>query len=395
MPLETIKTNLKTKAFETPSKLWYSLMGSPYPVAIWRLPNGSFVYGISDLRPQIQKYQKLEDAGKGFYVNSFLNHHPSVPQLIKSDLMVKWHNKKCIQTFLDARLNDQDINNFQKALGVTKQVLHQQTTIPPNNGFRSDVVEAVQSIKKGIFEKVVLSRFHDQTLPDDFDLMVAFEAACKAYPNAFVYLISTPNFGCWLGATPETLLEVDNNLFKTVSLASTQKLRANQTMDEVAWTQKEIEEQAMVSRYIIDCFKKIRLREYRENGPKTIQAGRMAHLKTIYEVDMEEVNMPELASTMLELLNPTSAVCGMPLRPALDFIKKHEKYDRELYAGFLGPINMEGYTHLFVNLRCMKIMGQTGRFYAGAGITENSNAEKEYEETQLKMQTLKKIIFRP
>ena len=85
----------------------------------------------------------------------------------------------------------------------------------------------------------------------------------------------------------------------------------------------------------------------------------------------------------------------MPLQPALNFIKKHEKYDRELYAGFLGPINMDGYTHLFVNLRCMKIMGRTGRFYAGAGITENSNPEKEFEETQLKMQTLKKIIFRP
>jgi isochorismate synthase len=162
-------------------------------------------------------------------------------------------------------------------------------------------------------------------------------------------------------------------------------------MNEVAWTQKEIEEQAMVSRYIIDCFKKLRLREYKENGPKTVQAGRMAHLKTIYEVDMEEVNIPELASTMLELLNPTSAVCGMPLQPALDFIKEYE----ELYAGFLGPINMDGYTHLFVNLRCMKIMGQTGRFYAGAGITENSHPEKEFEETQLKMQTLKKIIFRP
>ena len=169
MPLETAKINLKTKAFETPSELWHSLMGSRYPVAIWRLPNESFVYGISDLRPQIQKYQKLEDAGKGFYVNPFLKHHPSLPQLIKSDLMVKWHKKKCIQTLFDTRLNDQDINNFQKALGITKQVLHQQKTLIPNNGFRSDVVKAVQSIKKGIFEKVVLSRFHDLTLPDDLN----------------------------------------------------------------------------------------------------------------------------------------------------------------------------------------------------------------------------------
>ena len=393
MPLQTTKTNLNTIAFKTPSILWHSLMGSNYPVAIWRLPNDSYVYGISDLRPQIQKHQKLEDAGKGFYVNPFLKHHPTNPQLIKSDLMVKWHKKQWIQTSFDTRLNDQDINDFQKTLRITTGVLHQET-VTPNNEFCNDVVEAVQSIKGGIFEKVVLSRFDDQTLPDDFDLMIAFDAACKAYPNAFVYMISTPNFGCWLGATPETLLEINNNVFKTVSLASTQKLSANQTMNEVAWTQKEIQEQAMVSRYIIDCFKKIRLREYLENGPKTIQAGRMAHLKTIYEVDMEAVNIPELASTMLELLNPTSAVCGMPLQPALDFIKKHEKYDRELYAGFLGPINMDGYTHLFVNLRCMKIMGQTGRFYAGAGITENSNPEKEFEETQLKMQTLKKIIFR-
>ena len=393
MPLQTTKTNLNTIAFKTPSILWHSLMGSNYPVAIWRLPNDSYVYGISDLRPQIQKHQKLEDAGKGFYVNPFLKHHPTNPQLIKSDLMVKWHKKQWIQTSFDTRLNDQDINDFQKTLRITTEVLHRET-VTPNNEFCNDVVEAVQSIKGGIFEKVVLSRFDDQTLPDDFDLMIAFDAACKAYPNAFVYMISTPNFGCWLGATPETLLEINNNVFKTVSLASTQKLSANQTMNEVAWTQKEIQEQALVSRYIIDCFKKIRLREYLENGPKTIQAGRMAHLKTIYEVDMEAVNIPELASTMLELLNPTSAVCGMPLQPALDFIKKHEKYDRELYAGFLGPINMDGYTHLFVNLRCMKIMGQTGRFYAGAGITENSNPEKEFEETQLKMQTLKKIIFR-
>ena len=394
MALQTTKTHLNTLTFETPSALWSALMDSAYPVAIWRLPNDPCVHGISDLRPQIQNHQNLEDAGKGFYINPFLKHHPTQPQLIKGDLMIKWHQKKCVQTSFDVRLSDQDISDFQKALGDTNRAFHQRIA-SPDHGFRSDVVEAVQSIKKGIFDKVVLSRFDDQTLPENFELMKAFEAACEAYPNAFVYLVSTPNFGCWLGATPETLLEINDHQFKTVSLASTQKLRADQTLNEVAWTQKEIEEQAMVSRYIIDCFKKIRLREYLENGPKTVQAGRMAHLKTVFQVDMEAVNMPELGSTMLELLNPTSAVCGMPLQPALDFIKEYEKYDRELYAGFLGPINMEGHTHLFVNLRCMKIMGTTGRFYAGAGITENSNPEKEFEETQLKMQTLKRIVFQP
>jgi isochorismate synthase len=207
-------------------------------------------------------------------------------------------------------------------------------------------------------------------------------------------LIYGPEFGSWFGATPETLIKIDGGNFQTVSLAGTQQLSTDQSLNEVAWTQKEIEEQAMVSRYIINCFKKIRLREFTENGPKTARAANLAHLKTEYDVDMHAVNMPQLGSIMLNLLHPTSAVCGMPLQESLDFIKTHENYDRELYAGFLGPININQSSHIFVNLRCMKIMNRTGRFYAGAGITEDSNPDKELEETKMKMDTLKRIIYK-
>ena len=77
--------------------------------------------------------------------------------------------------------------------------------------------------------------------------------------------------------------------------------------------QKDIEEQALVERYVISCFKKIRLREYDEHGPKTMIAGNVLHLKTEFEVDMVATNFPQLGSVMLNLLHPTSAVCGMPL----------------------------------------------------------------------------------
>ncbi|MCK5278956.1 MAG: chorismate-binding protein, partial [Cyclobacteriaceae bacterium] len=101
---------------------------------------------------------------------------------------------------------------------------------------------------------------------------------------------------------------------------------------------------------------------------------------------------PQLGSVMLELLHPTSAVCGMPKEPAKSFIIENEGFDREYFSGFLGPVNVQGETNIFVNLRCMKLMKHHAKLFAGAGIISNSNPEKEWNETEIKMQTLLKVL---
>jgi isochorismate synthase len=95
---------------------------------------------------------------------------------------------------------------------------------------------------------------------------------------------------------------------------------------------------------------------------------------------------------MLELLHPTSAVCGMPRQASLDFIKENEGFDRKLYSGYLGPVNLLGETNLFVNLRCMSLSQKQAVIYAGAGVTADSNPEKEWQETELKCETLLNIL---
>lgn len=143
-----------------------------------------------------------------------------------------------------------------------------------------------------------------------------------------------------------------------------------------------------MSRYIIECFKKIRLREYAESGPQTVKAGNLLHLRTDYKIDTKAVNFPQLSTVMLDLLHPTSAVCGTPKSSALRFIEHYEAYDRTYYSGFLGPVNVNNESHLFVNLRTMKIEGDQAILYAGAGITESSVPEQEWNETEMKCQTL-------
>ena len=99
---------------------------------------------------------------------------------------------------------------------------------------------------------------------------------------------------------------------------------------------------------------------------------------------------------MLELLHPTSAVCGMPKDAATDFIMNNENYNRAFYSGFLLNLDTkanEKELHIFVNLRTMKIEGNKATLYAGCGITADSNPEKEWNETEIKTQTLEKVLL--
>ncbi len=258
--------------------------------------------------------------------------------------------------------------------------------------FLKYVSKSVTAIKSGTFQKVVPARSKQISLTDQFDLFTNFNRLCEAYPNAFISVVSIPDVGTWMGATPEVLISVDQDSFETAALAGTQKHDADLPLSEVAWTQKEIEEQAMVSRYIINCFKKIRLREFEEVGPKTVIAANLIHLKTSFKVDMKATDFPDLGKVMLNLLHPTSAVCGMPKASAADFIKRYENGNREYYCGYLGPISSQGKINLFVNLRCMQLLDNSAILYAGAGVTEDSIPEKEWLETALKMNTLLNII---
>ena len=82
----------------------------------------------------------------------------------------------------------------------------------------------------------------------------------------------------------------------------------------------------------------------------------------------------------------------MPKEAAAKFISENEAHARKYYSGFIGPVNNNQDTHLFVNLRCMEIFKGHAVLYAGAGITEDSNPEKEWLETEMKFNTLLNVI---
>ena len=370
------------------------------PLAVWRAPHQKEVnLMVSFSNAQEVERPDLETSEKGFIFSPF-NPKSNATLFIKSDFHVSFDFDEVIQhedlTSEENVLQAKFFIQLKQQLQKPEEKLNYHVKGQEKKGADLDYKDLVQlgvdAIKNNEFQKVVPARSKAISLNVDFDLITKYLQFCDAYANAFVSIVSMPETGTWLGATPELLLEVNHSQFKTVALAGTQRRDIAKPISDTAWTQKEIEEQALVSRYIINCFKKIRLREYEEKGPKTIIAGNLLHLKTEFEVDMKETNFPELGTVMLELLHPTSAIAGMPKEAALNFIQQHEGFDRSFYSGYLGPVQNEQKTSIFVNLRCMQLLENSAILYAGAGVTEDSVAEKEFEETEMKFNTLLNIL---
>lgn len=377
----------------TIDELLSKLINSSYAFACWRLPHSDQrEMAISLQGPQVIK-ESISTAGKGFVINAFTNSHPIKPTLISADIHVTENdvqvNPKVSADQMDAFV-DQMVRLEPRKTGARRKSENAKTG--ELKDFETLVQRAKSVISSGDLEKVVLARYEDHKLPSNFDAAATFSKLIESHADAFCSLFSVGNQELWMGATPELIISQNEETFETVSLAGTKAILPDQSLSEIAWTQKEIEEQAFVSRYVINCFKKIRLREFHEHGPKTIRAGHLAHLKTSYQVSYKRLQFDDLADQMLELLHPTSAVCGMPLEGAGAFIMENEEFDREYYSGFLGPVNFDSKINLFVNLRCVKIMHDQVRYFGGAGITEDSVPAHELKETSLKMAVMRDLI---
>jgi isochorismate synthase len=252
--------------------------------------------------------------------------------------------------------------------------------------YLNDIAETIRVIQTTKLSKVIVSRIIPAKRRSE-SLGELYMQLRRQTPNALVYLVNLPGAGLWMGATPEVLLQSKGKTLETVSLAGTQSRRDDW---DYRWHTKEIEEQAFVSRYMLDVFYKFNIHPYTTQGPETLESGSVAHLKTSFNFSAKKVE-GRLGEFVAEL-HPTPAVCGLPKSKAHRFISTIERHQRRYYSGYLGPWRMNDCIRLFVNLRCMEITADKYLLYAGGGITGRSVPSEEWEETKKKATTLLSAI---
>ena len=252
--------------------------------------------------------------------------------------------------------------------------------------YSEKVAKTIEKIKRRKAYKIVLSRFKEFPLKD-FSVELLLNRLFSIYPTAFRYIWYHPQTGLWCGATPETLVQVEKDSFKTMALAGTQPLTDKVP---VVWGPKELDEQQLVTDAITNSLQRV-TSVLKVSNPHTHKAGSLLHLRT--DITGILKNGKATLTTIAAALHPTPAVCGTPQKFAKEFIHENEGYDREFYTGFLGPIRENGATaSLMVNLRCMKIENNTARIFVGGGITIGSQPSDEWQETQNKMQTMLQVL---
>jgi len=334
--------------------------------AVYRIPGENYLRFVAADSTAIQAYYDIEELNqkKGFVI---------APFHISGEFPII-----CLE-------------GEEKLLDIPELIISEQDTFESSvphisTGYQKRFKRFITPLREGFFDKLVLTRRASYERKEDFSPSIAFLKACQRYIRSYVYMLHTPITGTWLGSTPEILLTGEKSLWQTASVAGTQPL-VNGNLPLV-WSEKNYEEQQLVSDYIYNQLSSVDLHPEVE-GPYAIQAGELAHLKSDIRFTLPD---NEHLGDLIKLLYPTPAICGLPKGDAYRFIIEREGYDRLYYTGFLGWLDPEGKSDLYINLRCMHVTNTELMLYAGGGLLPYSTASEEWQETEIKLRTMKALI---
>ncbi|MFK7757636.1 MAG: chorismate-binding protein [Flavobacteriales bacterium] len=242
--------------------------------------------------------------------------------------------------------------------------------------YSDSFIAAFGKLSSEELEKIILSRL--KSIPFNTKEILNYLFYLKASnTKAFTYLLTSPETGTWIGATPERLVQFYDSKFQSMALAGTKPYVKNETPK---WSAKEIHEHEIVANEIEEVLKST-ASEYRRNPRENHKSGAVQHLKTEFSFATQNIHQ------FIKELHPSSAISGKPKVPALETIREIETHYRALYTGYLG-FERENEVNYFVNLRCMQVHKESATLYLGGGITKESILEDEWAETEHKAQSL-------
>ncbi len=265
--------------------------------------------------------------------------------------------------------------------------------------YRAQVNAARHAIARGELEKVVLARSLRVRHDGRFDLRALLRRLSRLYPTCVTFAAARDR-GCFLGATPERLIALRGDRVCTGAVAGSAPRGHSPEEDDrlgraLLESKKEQVEHAVVVRSIARALAPICDELSVPESPSLLRIEGIQHLETAIEGRLgagSSASLLELAAR----LHPTPAVGGAPTPAALEWIDRCEGLDRGWYAGGIGWVDRSGGGELRVGLRSGLIRPADGNhaaaeealLFAGGGIVADSHADRELEETRIKLRAL-------
>ena len=264
--------------------------------------------------------------------------------------------------------------------------------MPPAH-YEEAVARAIQRIRAGELQKVVLAREVEVHAPIDHDPAALVGLLREAFSSCFVFAVGRGE-ATFLAASPELLVRREGQRASTVALAGSIRRSADPAVDDHLGEQllrsdKDREENAIVARHIARALSPYAVWITAAPEPALVRVANIQHLGTPIRAQLAS---PIGAIELAAVLHPTPAVGGKPRELAERLIPALEGLDRGWYASPVGWTDALGDGEFCVALRCALLRGPLARCYAGSGIVRDSDPSAELAETEVKLQALLPVL---
>lgn len=337
-------------------------------------------------------------------VNRANSHYYFLPQIELTRLNTHWQLSVNLPTAKQA-MAEAGYDKAQLVANLARLIAPAPTPLPQTYRIESRhhfpefkqwsqlVTTALTAIEQQCFAKVVLARKTVLTLNRPLSATQFLQQSRQLNQQSFHFIFAINADDYFVGSTPERLFRRDAACLQTEALAGTAARSTNKAEDRTLanWLlhdkknryENRLVKEDLLSRLRARC-RKLQV----ASRPELIRLRKVQHLKHKISAQlMAGVDDAEL----LTCLQPTAAIAGLPRQPALDFITKHEPFDRGWYSGALGYIGQQQ-SEFCVAIRSARVRGCELQLFAGAGIVPGSEPQSEWQELERKTATLLTLL---
>lgn len=259
------------------------------------------------------------------------------------------------------------------------------------DAWRQRVAAAVERIRSGGLDKVVLAREVQLTAGEPLDERVLLRRLATAYPECWTFAVSG-----LIGATPELLIRRNGAQVTSRVLAGTIKRDSDSSTDgQLARALMSSDKDLVEHLYAVESVAAALARHCTDlqvpDSPRLLQLANVQHLATdVTGMLADDSSAIALAAS----LHPTAAVCGTPTERALGVIAELEGIERGRYAGPVGWVDANGDGEFGIALRCGQLADdrRSITLYAGCGIVAGSTPESEWAESEAKLAAMRNAL---
>ena len=260
--------------------------------------------------------------------------------------------------------------------------------------YEAAVAGAVERIRGGEFDKLVLAREVRVTAPSAHSAAALFGALRESFGSCFCFCVGTPE-AAFVGASPELLVRRSGAVAATVALAGSARRSADPAVDDhlgeqLRHSDKDRAEHRIVVKRIARRLAPLAVWVEAAPEPVVIKVANIQHLATPIHAQLADSRS---ALELAALLHPTPAVGPEPRGAAGDAaIAELEGMERGWYAGPVGWIDAADDGEFCVALRSALLRDRTAHLFAGAGIVADSDPAAELAETEVKLDALLPLL---